>query len=92
LARPGGAQAPARCWLAETATDTDQVRIRLQFLDVSSVELGVVDPAFTSPRTRPYFRSKLWSYPPRHAQDLGYLTFAQVRTLLSAGGSNERVC
>jgi hypothetical protein len=45
----GGAQARARCWLAETATDTDQARIRLQFLDVSNVELGVVDPAFTNP-------------------------------------------
>jgi hypothetical protein len=45
----GGAQARARCWLAETATDTDEARIRLQFLDVSDVELGVVDPAFTDP-------------------------------------------
>jgi hypothetical protein len=45
----GGAQARARCWLAETATDTDQARIRLQFLDVSNVEVGVVDPAFTNP-------------------------------------------
>jgi hypothetical protein len=45
----GGAQARARCWLAETATDTDQARIRLQFLDASNVELGVVDPAFTNP-------------------------------------------
>ena len=45
----GGAQARARCWLAETATDTDQARIRLQFLDASDVELGVVDPAFTDP-------------------------------------------
>ena len=45
----GGAQARARCWLAETATDTDQARIRLQFLDGSDVELGVVDPAFTDP-------------------------------------------
>jgi hypothetical protein len=31
----GGAQARARCWLAETASDTDQARIRLQFLDVT---------------------------------------------------------
>jgi hypothetical protein len=45
----GGPQARARCWLAETATDTDQARIRLQFLDGSDVELGVVDPAFTNP-------------------------------------------
>jgi hypothetical protein len=45
----GGAQARARCWLAETATDIDQARIRLQFLDMSDVELGVVDPAFTNP-------------------------------------------
>jgi hypothetical protein len=45
----GGAQARARCWLAETATDTDQARIRLQFLSMSDVELGVVDPAFTNP-------------------------------------------
>jgi hypothetical protein len=45
----GGAQARARCWLAETATDTDQARIRLQFLDVSDALLGVVDPAFTNP-------------------------------------------
>jgi hypothetical protein len=28
---PGGAQARARCWLAETASDTDQARIRLRF-------------------------------------------------------------
>jgi hypothetical protein len=45
----GGVQARARCWLAETATDTDQARIRLQFLDENDVELGVVDPAFTNP-------------------------------------------
>jgi hypothetical protein len=45
----GGVQARARCWLAETATDTYQARIRLQFLDASNVELGVVDPAFTDP-------------------------------------------
>ena len=45
----GGAQARARCWLAETASDTDQARIRLQFLDASNIELGVVDPAFTDP-------------------------------------------
>jgi hypothetical protein len=45
----GGAQARARCWLAETATDTDQACIRLQFLDASNVELGVVDPGFTNP-------------------------------------------
>jgi hypothetical protein len=30
-------------------THTDQARIRLQFLDVSDVELGVVNPAFTDP-------------------------------------------
>jgi hypothetical protein len=45
----GGAQARARCWLAETASDTDQARIRLQFLDVSNLQLGVVDPVFTDP-------------------------------------------
>jgi hypothetical protein len=45
----GGAQARARCWLAETATDTDQARIRLQFLDENDVELGTVDPSFTDP-------------------------------------------
>jgi hypothetical protein len=45
----GGAQARARCWLAETASDTDQARIRLQFLDGSDIELGAVDPAFTNP-------------------------------------------
>jgi hypothetical protein len=45
----GGAQARARCWLAETASDTDQARIRLQFLDEGNVELSVVDPAFTDP-------------------------------------------
>jgi hypothetical protein len=45
----GGSQARASCWLAETASDTDQARIRLQFLDASDVELGVVDPAFTNP-------------------------------------------
>jgi hypothetical protein len=45
----GGAQARARCWLAETATDTDQARIRLQFLDENDVELGTVDPSFTNP-------------------------------------------
>ena len=45
----GGAQARAGCWLAETATDTDQARIRLQFLDASDALLGVVDPAFTDP-------------------------------------------
>jgi hypothetical protein len=45
----GGAQARARCWLAETASDTDQARMRLQFLDASDIELGVVDPAFTDP-------------------------------------------
>jgi hypothetical protein len=45
----GEAQARARCWLAETASDTDQARIRLQFLDGSDVVLDVVDPAFTNP-------------------------------------------
>jgi hypothetical protein len=45
----GGTQARARCWLAETASDTDQARVRLQFLDGSDLELGVVDPAFTNP-------------------------------------------
>jgi hypothetical protein len=45
----GGAQARAGCWLAETASDTDQARIRLQFLDASDALLGVVDPAFTNP-------------------------------------------
>jgi hypothetical protein len=44
-----GVQARARCWLAETASDTDQARIRLQFLDENDVQLGVVDPAFTNP-------------------------------------------
>jgi hypothetical protein len=45
----GGAQARARCWLAETASDTDQARIRLQFLDGDNALLGAVDPAFTNP-------------------------------------------
>jgi hypothetical protein len=45
----GGAQARARCWLAETASDTDQARIRLQFLDGDHALLGAVDPAFTNP-------------------------------------------
>ena len=35
--------------IAETATDTDQARIRLQFLDGSNALLGVVDPAYTNP-------------------------------------------
>jgi hypothetical protein len=45
----GEAQARARCWLAETASDTDQARIRLQFLDASDALLGAVDPAFANP-------------------------------------------
>jgi hypothetical protein len=45
----GGAMARARCWIAETASDNDTARVRLQFLDANGVELGVVDPAFTDP-------------------------------------------
>jgi hypothetical protein len=41
--------ARARCWIAETASDNDTARVRLQFLDANGVELGVVDPAFTDP-------------------------------------------
>ena len=45
----GGAQARARCWIAETASDTDTARVRLQFLDANDVQLGTVDPSFTDP-------------------------------------------
>jgi hypothetical protein len=45
----GLAQARARCWLAETMSEPDQARIRLQFLDAQGVQLGAVDPAFTNP-------------------------------------------
>jgi hypothetical protein len=45
----GNAQARARCWIAETATDTDAARVALQFLDENDVELGVVEPSFTNP-------------------------------------------
>ena len=41
--------ARARCWIAETASDNDTARVRLQFLDANGVELGVVDPAFSDP-------------------------------------------
>jgi hypothetical protein len=45
----GDATARARCWIAETATDTDTARVALQFLDANDVELGVVESAFTNP-------------------------------------------
>ena len=44
-----GATARARCWIAETASDTDTARVALQFLDAHDVELGVVEPSFTNP-------------------------------------------
>jgi hypothetical protein len=52
----GLGQARARAWLAETASDTDAARVRLQFLDENDLELGTVDPSFTDPR--PSFRSR----------------------------------
>ncbi len=56
----GGAQARARWWLAETASDTDQARIRLRFLDASNALLGWSILPSPTPRARPSFRSKLW--------------------------------
>jgi hypothetical protein len=45
----GLGQARARAWMAETASDTDAARVRLQFLDENDVELGTIDPSFTDP-------------------------------------------